>query len=286
MIRLLVLGGSGFVGPALVGEGLERGWEVATFNRGRSAVQGDPRVRRLRGDRTGPATLGPLADQAWDVVVDTWSGAPTAVRDAVAVLGGRVGHYVYISSASVYAPPLAVGLDEAAPVVAGSPDDRDDGDYARAKRGAELAVVDGMGEHGLLIRAGLILGPGEDVGRLLWWLERMARGGEVLAPGPPQRPLALIDARDLARFALDAAVAGLDGPYNVVSRRGHATMASLLHACADCAGTVDLRLVWATPEVIAGCGIEPWTELPIWLPPGTDYEGMHGCGVERRTRPG
>jgi 2'-hydroxyisoflavone reductase len=168
MIRLLVLGGSGFVGPALVGEGLERGWEVATFNRGRSAVQGDPRVRRLRGDRTGPATLGPLADQAWDVVVDTWS----------------------------------------------------------------------------------------------------------------------IDARDLARFALDAAVAGLDGPYNVVSRRGHATMASLLHACADCAGTVDLRLVWATPEVIAGCGIEPWTELPIWLPPGTDYEGMHGCGVERRTRPG
>jgi 2'-hydroxyisoflavone reductase len=207
-----------------------------------------------------------------------------AVREAARHLSGRTGQYVYVSSGSVYPPPLAVGLDEMTPTVEGCPDDTDDADYARAKRGGELAAAAAFGERALLARCGLILGPREDVGWLPWWLTRMARGGEVLAPRPPERPLQFIDVRDLARFLLDAALEGLGGPFNLVSRRGHATMGELLGACRAVTASArdgDAQLCWTAPEVIAECGIEPWTELPVWLPLGTAYEGLHGMDVER-----
>lgn len=283
-LSLLVLGGSGFVGHAVVAEALARGYAVTTFNRGRTPGEPPAGVTAVHGDRLDPTTLAPLAERTWDVVVDTWSGAPVAVRDAAARLAGRAGHYVYVSSGSVYPPPLPVGLDETSATVEGSADDSESSDYARAKRGGELAALAAFGERALLARCGLILGPREDVGRLPWWLRRLARGGEVLAPGPPDRPLQLIDARDLARFLLDAAAAGLDGPYNLVSRRGQATMGELLEACRDAtagARTVDAELRWTSADVIERCEIEPWTELPIWLPPGSEYEGMHGMDVER-----
>lgn len=283
-LSLLVLGGSGFVGHAAVAEALARGYAVTTFNRGRAPGEPPAGVTAMHGDRLDPATLAPLAERTWDVVVDTWSGAPVAVRDAAARLAGRAGHYVYVSSGSVYPPPLPVGLDETDATVEGSADDSESSDYARAKRGGELAALAAFGERALLARCGLILGPREDVGRLPWWLGRLARGGEVLAPGPPERPLQVIDARDLARFLLDAAAAGLDGPYNLVSRRGHATMAELLEACRRVTASArdgEAELCWTAPEVIEACGIEAWTELPIWLPPGSEYEGMHGMDVER-----
>jgi nucleoside-diphosphate-sugar epimerase len=277
--RLLVLGGSSFVGRALVTEGLGRGWQVTTFNRGRGAWA-DPRAERIIGDRLDPATLTPLRERNWDVVADTWSGAPRAARDSSAVLAPRTARYAYISSCSVYAPPPPIGATESAPTVGASPD-AEDGDYAALKRGSELAITEAFGDRALLARAGLILGPHEDVGRLPWWLSRMAAGGEVLAPGPADLPLQLIDARDLARFVLDAATAGEHGPFNVVSRRGHATMRTLLEACAAVAGSEDTRLTWVAPERIAAAGIEPWTELPVWLPPDHEYAGMHAADVER-----
>ncbi|HEY3775046.1 MAG TPA: NAD-dependent epimerase/dehydratase family protein [Solirubrobacteraceae bacterium] len=281
---LLVLGGSAFVGHAVVAEGLERGYAVTTFNRGRTRGEPLAGVIALHGDRLDPSTLTPLGEGTWDVVVDTWSGAPAAVRDTATRLAPRAGHYVYVSSGSVYPPPLAVGLDETTATVEASPDDTDFSDYARAKRGGELAAVAAFGDRALLGRCGLILGPREDVGRLPWWLQRMARGGEVLAPAPPERPLQLIDARDLARFLLDASQDGHGGPFNLVSRRGHATMGELLEACRAAtasAGTPDAELCWTPAEVIEACEIEAWTELPIWLPLGTEYEGLHGMGVER-----
>ncbi|MCW2983405.1 MAG: reductase, partial [Conexibacter sp.] len=244
-MRLLVLGGTSFVGRAVVEDGVARGWSVATFNRGRGAWA-HPDAEPITGDRLDPASLTPLGGRDWDVVVDTWSGAPRAARDAAAVLTPRAGHYAYISSCSVYAPPPPVGGDESAATVAASPDGEDDGDYAALKRGAELAVSAAFGDRALLIRPGLILGPHEDVGRLPWWLLRLARGGDVLAPGPPEQPLQLIDARDLARFTLDAAAGGLSGAYNAVSRRGHATMRSLLEAGVATTGA-GATLVWATP---------------------------------------
>jgi nucleoside-diphosphate-sugar epimerase len=138
-----------------------------------------------------------------------------------------------------------------------------------------------FGDRALVARAGLILGPYENVGRLQWWLARMAAGGEILAPGPPDLELQLVDARDLANFVLNAALAGRSGPFNIVSRRGHATMRSLLKTCHAVAGASDARLTWMDSDAVIAAGIEPWTELPIWLPPDSEFAGMHAANVER-----
>jgi nucleoside-diphosphate-sugar epimerase len=279
MPSLLVLGGTSFVGRALVEDGVARGWDVTTFNRGHGAWS-HPDAERVIGDRLDPQTLAPLGDQDWDVVADTWSGAARAARDSASVLAARTKHYAYISSCSVYAPPLPVGVDEHAPTVEAAPDDDHVDDYARRKRGSELAILEAFQDRALLVRCGLILGPHEDVGRLPWWLLRLARGGEVLAPGPADQPLQLIDARDLARWTLDAATAGRHGAYNAVSRRGHATMRSLLQAGLAATGA-HATLTWVPPGVIAAQGIEPWIELPIWLPPDHEYRAMHAADVEK-----
>jgi nucleoside-diphosphate-sugar epimerase len=201
------------------------------------------------------------------------------------VLTDRAARYVYISSISVYAPPPPIGAEESAPTVEASPD-AEHGDYAEFKRGAELAVMRAFGDRALVARAGLILGPRENVGRLPWWLTRMAAGGEILAPGPPDLELQLIDARDLASFVLDAALTGHSGPFNVVSRRGHATMRSLLEACHAVAGAPDARFTWVDPKAVIAAGIEPWTELPIWLPPDSEFAGLHAANVERAHKAG
>lgn len=268
--RLLVLGGSGFVGGALFAEGRARGWEVTTFNRGHR------RAADIVGDRNDPATLTSLTRRDWDVVADTWAGAPRAVRDSAGALAERAGRYVYVSSGSVYGAPLPIGLDESAETVAADPDGGY-GDYAANKRGAELAVTAAFGERALVARAGSIVGPGDDVGRLLWWLTRMSDGGDVCAPGPKNLPQQLIDVRDLARFLLDDHV----GTYNVVSRRGHTTMEGLLEACVTAAGAPGAKLRWAPPELIAAEGIEPWSELPLWIAPGDPMEGLLGMDTER-----
>lgn len=283
---LLVLGGSHFVGRALVEDGLARGWAVTTFTRGCSG-DAHPDAEHLTGDRLDRATLEQLGARHWDVVADTWSGAPRAMRDSSAVLADRAGHYAYISSRSVYAEPLAPGADEHAPTVDASPD-APDGEYPERKRGSELALQAAFGDRALIARAGLILGPREDVGRLPWWLERVARGGEVLAPGPPDLGLQLIDARDLAHWVLGAAADERHGPFDTVSRPAHTTMRGLLEACLHTTGA-DASLRWTDPEPILAAGIQPWTQLPIWIPPGPDralHEGdtvrAHEAGLRCR----
>ncbi|MBM7495363.1 NAD-dependent epimerase/dehydratase family protein [Oerskovia paurometabola] len=281
--RLLVLGGTEFVGRAVVDDALARGWDVTTFHRGtREAPHG---VRVRHGDRTVVGGLDALAEGEWDVAVDTWSGAPSAVRDVTRLLDDRVGRYVYVSSRSVYTYPTEAGAGEDAPLVEASPDDGADVDYARAKRGGELAVEESFGHRAILARAGLILGPRENVGRLPWWLQRIARGGPVLAPGPSALPLQYVDARDLAAFVLDATEQGLSGPFNVVSPSGHATMGELLDACVTATGS-DAELRWTAPDVIAAAGIEPWTELPVWLPPGDLHDTLHRGDVSRAIEAG
>jgi nucleoside-diphosphate-sugar epimerase len=249
-----------------------RGWAVTTFNRGRGAWA-HPEAERILGDRLDPTTFAPLARGAWDAVLDTWSGAPSATAAIAAVLVDRVERYTYISSCSVYAPPPRPGADERAPLVAG------DGDgYPDRKRGSERAVEAAFGpDRTLLLRLGLLLGPHEDVGRLPFWLTRLAAGGDVVAPGPPDLPLQFVDARDLATFALDATATGLHGPYNIVARRGHATMRTLLEAARDVTGG-GARLVWTPPEQVDG---EPWDEVPIWLPPDHEYAALHDIDVEQ-----
>ncbi|MDT0447200.1 NAD-dependent epimerase/dehydratase family protein [Streptomyces johnsoniae] len=273
---LLILGGTGFVGRAAAEEALARGWHVTVLNRGRAAPP--PGVRALRGDRTADGGLAALAEGEWDHVLDTWSDAPVAVRDAARLLAGRARHYTYISSRSVYAFPMAAGAAEDAPVIDASPD-AEATEYAADKRGGELAATAEFGaDRTLLVRCGIILGPYEDVGRLPWWLTRIARGGRVLAPGPRDLPLQYVDARDLAAWALDAADAGLSGPYDLVSPPGHTTMGRLLDTCVRVTGST-ARLCWTDPETVLAAGVIPWTQLPVWLPPGEVHDALHGSDV-------
>ena len=277
-MRLLVLGGTHHVGRAVVETALGRGDDVTTLTRGVSGPSASGAIA-LHADRTDPAMLrAALGTAEWDAVIDTWSGAPAVVRDSAGLLADRAGHYRYVSSRSVYSWPPPPGQDESGPVVDGDPADTGQEDYAAAKRGGELAAVEAFGDRALLARAGLIIGPYEIVGRMPWWLGRIDRGGDVLAPGPPDRPLQLIDCRDLAAWMLSAADRGLGGAFNTVSKSGHATMASLLDAAISATGS-SARLVWVSPEVIESAGIEAWTELPIWLPPTGEAAGLHDGDV-------
>jgi 2'-hydroxyisoflavone reductase len=265
-MRLLVLGGTHHMGRAVAETALARGDEVITLTRGISGPSATGALG-LHADRTDPNALrAVLGDASWDAVIDTWSGAPAVVRDSARLLSGRAGHYGYVSSRSVYRWPIPPRSDESAPVVDADPASDDSEDYAAAKRGGELAALEACGDRALLARAGLILGPYEIVGRMPWWLRRIERGGDVLAPGPRGMPLQYIDCRDLAAWMLQAADGGIGGVFNTVSRPGHATGS-------------DARLVWAAPEVIEKAGIEPWTELPIWAPPDSEAGSLHNGDV-------
>ncbi|MBO1765601.1 NAD-dependent epimerase/dehydratase family protein [Allobranchiibius sp. GilTou38] len=278
MTRTLVLGGTHFVGHAVVAAALARGHDVTTLTRGESGSPA-PGATGRHADRTDPAALAAaLGDDSWDLVVDTWSGSPRVVRDSSRLLSGRARHYAYVSSRSVYEWPIPVDADESAPVVDADPDGADSGDYAAAKRGGELAVQRDFDGPALIARAGLILGPREDVGRLPWWLRRMAAGGPVPSPGPRDRPLQYIDARDLAEWLIDASASGVTGAYNAVSQPGHTTIGELLDLCRDVTGA-RAELVWVTPEDVDAAGVQPWTELPIWLPPSGESAGLHAANV-------
>ncbi|KUO23113.1 NAD-dependent epimerase/dehydratase family protein [Streptomyces dysideae] len=279
-MRLLMLGGTHFAGRAVVEAALGRGWDVTVFHRGQHEPPAG--ARSLLGDRTAPEGLAALAEGEWDAVVDTWSAAPRAVRDTARLLRGRAGRYVYVSSCSVYAWPPAAGYTEEAPLVEGAAADAEQTEYAEDKRGGELAAVEAFGaDRSVLVRAGLILGPYEDVGRLPWWLARIARGGAVLAPGPRDLPLQYVDVRDLAEWVLGAVERELSGPYNLIGPRGHATMGSLLEACvAATGGPAELR--WTDPDVVLDAGIEPWVQLPVWVPPGSElHDALHGADVSK-----
>jgi 2'-hydroxyisoflavone reductase len=282
-MRLLVLGGSDFVGRTAVEHALALGWDATVLNRG--STPPNERVTALRGDRLDADGLHALREQHWDTVFDTWSSDPTAVERSAAQLSDRVQSYVYVSSRSVYNAPAA-GANETWPLVTGFGTD-----YARQKAAGERAVVEALGDRALLVRAGLILGPYENIGRLPWWLNRIEqerslrsdpnrRASGVLAPGPADLPLQYIDARDLVGWSLDAAARGLGGPFDVVSRPGHTTMGEVLQACIT-ATRSDARLCWVEPEVLSAAGVQPWTELPIWIPPGADHDSLHASDVSK-----
>jgi len=275
-----VLGGTQFVGHAFVADALERGWDVTVANRGRSDSS-PAGTRHVVLDRLEPSAYDVLEGKSFDLVVDTWSSAPRVVRDAARALGDRTGRWVYVSSRSVYSWPIPQGGDESAPVVDADPD-ADATDYAADKRGAELALERELGPDRVVhLRAGLILGPRENVGRLPWWLRRISRGGDVLAPGPEDLGIQYVDARDLARLGLEAAEAGRSGPVDVVAPVGKATMGDLLRSCVEVTGS-GARLVWTDPAFVLAQGMEPWGELPVWMPPDdVEMYALHSGDVRR-----
>src|SRR5579862_7195516 len=219
--KVLVLGGTDFVGPAVVGAARARGDDVTIFHRGKtgSAPEG---VRVIHGDRTNATDLDALTTQSWDVVVDAWSRGPQVVLSAARALEPHATRYVYISTISVYSDAHEGIITEESPTVDARPD-ADATDYAADKRGAELAIESVFGtDRSVFARPGLILGPRENIGRLPWWLRRIAAGGEVLAPEPHDLALQYVDARDLAAFVIETA---LNGAVNVLTVPGFTTMA-------------------------------------------------------------
>lgn len=276
-MRLLVLGGTHHVGRALVEAGLERGDEVTTINRGtRRPARG---VDARFADRREPDALAAaLGNDVWDAVVDTWSHEPVVVSEAAQLLSGRAAHLTYISSRSVYKWPMPSGALESAPMVEGDPESPDAMPYGEAKRGAEMAAKREFGGPVLLARAGLILGPYEVVGRLPWWLGRLAGGGPVPAPGPTDRPLQYIDGRDLAEWVLLCAERRRAGAFNAVSAPGHTTIGDLLAECVAVTGS-KAELVWRSPEQVEAAGVSGWTDLPIWTPPVGELAALHDADV-------
>lgn len=193
------MGGSVFLGRAITQEALRRGHEVTTFNRGRNGVD-LVGVEAVKGDREVPEDLDRLvAGREWDAVIDVHGQVPRVVGESVRRLAGRAGSYAYISSISALSDFPERECDESSPLFECAPDaGPEDGHYGMLKAGCERAVEEGFDGNVLIIQPGLILGPYENVGRLPWWLDRISRGGRVLAPGDPNRAMQVIDVRDIA----------------------------------------------------------------------------------------
>lgn len=277
-MRILVMGGTWFLGRAVAEAALSRGWDVTLFNRGRTGTA-PAGTESVHGDRTVTADLERLADHGpWDAVVDTSAGAlaPADVYAGTRLLEPVAGRYVFTSTVNAYrgwpSEPLtedSVLLD--APPDADAdygrlPDDWDGPDwyYGRQKAGAERACTVAFGsDRAVILRPGVILGPGEYVGRLPWWLNRAHRGGRMIAPGTPTKPIQPIDVRDVAEFALHQAQAHEGGAYNCVAPIGHDTMGGFLTACVLETGG-EAQLAWAPDKLLLDHDVQQWTELPLW----------------------
>jgi len=280
-MKLLILGGTQFVGRHLVEAALARGHEPTLFNRGRNAAL-FPQLERRVGDRRGD--LSALALGEWDAVIDTCGYLPREVEASAALLRGRVGRYLFVSSASVYAG-FAAPNDEGSPLgrVEDLPDPAtevvDGSSYGPLKAACEARVRAHFGAAALLIRPGLIVGPHDPTQRFSYWPARLARaadGEAVLAPGRPDDGLQFIDVRDLAAFALDALTQGLGGAFNALSAPGQWRRDELLQACAAAAGVAP-RWVWGGDQPLLDLGLQPWTELPLWLPASGDHAAFMRC---------
>lgn len=283
-MRILVLGGTQFVGRHFVEVALERGHDLTLFNRGISGPGLFPDVEQIRGDRT--VDLSALSDRTWDAVFDPSCYVVKAARLAVGTLAGRVGHYTFVSSLSVYANQNAPGIDETAPV--GTIDDPTtevvDGEtYGPLKALCEQEVLRAF-PGALIERCGFIVGPYDDVDRLPWWIRRITDGGEVLAPVAPGYPAQLIDARDIAGWTLAMIDRGEGGVFNVTAPPEPYGLGDVLETCRRVAGS-DATFTWVPESFLLEHGLDPNEEpLPYWL--GPEYTGSATSDVDNASAAG
>jgi nucleoside-diphosphate-sugar epimerase len=266
---ILVFGGTVFLSQTVAEVAVAHGHSVTVFNRGQSG-QPVAGVRTVLGDRTDPDSLRQLAGQEFDLVFDT-AYFPDRVRAAAELLEPSTGHYAFTSSINVFPgwPEVADyqsgGVYDGDPDVLGEqvPDGLPEGGaYGWRKVGAERAVLRSFGEHrASILRAGLIVGPHDSVGRLPWWLDRISRGGPTVAPGKPEDELRLIDARDIAEFALHLPA----GTFEVTGPEHQISFGQLFAEIRRVTGS-DAEFRWISDEDLVAAGIEPWTELPLWIP--------------------
>lgn len=269
-MRLLILGGTRFLGRHLVRAAQERGHHVTLFNRGRTNPGLFTGVVELVGDRDGH--LEALQGGRWDAVIDTSGYVPRIVRQSAGLLAPAVNHYTFISSVSVYGGLNAKGIDEAWPVatIADETTEEITGEtYGALKALCEQVVLEQYPQNGLIIRPGLIVGPYDPTDRFTYWPVRVARGGEVLAPAPPEYETQFIDVRDLAEWTLMMVERRAPGIFNATGPDEPMPFGLLLDKCRTVAGS-DATFTWVSPAFLLEHGVQPWMELPLWIP---DEEG-------------
>jgi 2'-hydroxyisoflavone reductase len=270
-MRLLVLGGTGFVGRAFVDVALAAGHEVTMFNRGRRDPAAFPDAEHVTGDREHD--LSPLDGRTWDAVFDASCYVPRVARRSARALADRAGVYAFVSSLSVYSDMRTSDQDESADV--GTIDDPtteviDERTYGPLKVLAEREVQDVFGERALIERPGFIVGPHDTIDRMPWWLRRIARGGTTAAPSGPDYPLQLIDARDIAVWSLAMMHAGRGGVYNLCGPERPLGFGELLGTIRRVTAS-DAELVWLPEPFLAEEGIDPDDEpFPYWLGPASE----------------
>jgi 2'-hydroxyisoflavone reductase len=260
---ILVLGGTGFLGPHVVEAALARGHVLTLFNRGKTHAELFPDLEKLHGDRDGH--LEALVGRKWDAVVDTSGYFPRLVKASAELLAPSVGHYVFVSTISVYADPVPAHADEATPVATmPDPTVEDMKFYGAAKALCEKAAEAAMPGRVSNVRPGLIVGPGDPTDRFTYWPARFARGGELLAPGDGSDPGQVMDARDLAAFLVKTIEDGAFGTFNATGPATTMTMKDLLGACATAAGAGAGTPVWVDTRFLEKMEVAPWMELPVW----------------------
>ena len=263
-MRILIIGGTRFVGRHIVDAALTAGHDVTVFHRGQTGPELFPGIERRTGDRNGD--LAELADGSWDATVDTCAYVPRHVHSLADALGQRAGRYLFISSVSAYAPPEGPGYDEDSPLA-----ELDDptveeitGEtYGGLKVLCERAAVDRFGRGTVIVRPTYVVGPDDYTWRFPWWVARLARGGEVLAPGPADAPAQVIDVRDMATWTIGLLEHGQSGAYHAVSPAPPFTFGDQLETIRTTVAPEGTSLTWVDADFLLGEGLDDGT-LPLW----------------------
>ena len=277
-MRILIIGGTRFLGRHLVEAALDRRHEVTLFNRGKSNPDLFPQLETILGDRE--KDVNKLQDRIWDAVIDVSGYLPRIVRLSAEVLEPNVRRYVFISSISVYADFKKAGIDESYPV--GKLQDETVEEitgetYGPLKALCEQAVQDIYGERALIVRPGLIVGPHDPTDRFTYWPVRVARGGDVLAPQGPDAATQIIDVRDLAEFVIKLTEENALGVYNATGPDYELTMGKILETSKQISNS-NANVKWASADFLNQNKIEPWSDMPAWIP--DDEEGVGFARVD------
>ncbi len=265
-LKILIMGGTGFLGPHIVESARKRGHTLTLFNRGKTHPGLFPDIEQLHGDRK--TDIGALANRKWDAVVDTSAYIPGDVTRSATMLAPNVSHYLLISTVSVYAKMDKPGMDESATVATTTEPDAQkvtNENYGALKALCEQTLEKIMPGRATVIRPGLIVGPGDGTDRFTYWPVRVARGGEVLAPGSPQDFTQFIDARDLADFIVLCLERKTLGTFNADAQAGSITMGRLLDTCKAVSKS-DATFTWVDAKFLDKQKVSAWGDMPAWLP--------------------
>jgi len=283
-MKLLILGGTMFLGRHLVDSALVRGHTITLFNRGKTNPDLFPEVEKIRSDRK--ESLAPLAGRRFDAVIDTCGYVPRVVRMAATALAPLADHYTFISSISVYADMKTPGQGEDAPLATLADETTEEvtGEtYGGLKALCERVVTATLPGRSLVIRPGLISGPYDPTDRFTYWPVRIARGGEVLAPAPPEATTQHIDGRDLAAWTIHAVEQRLTGVFNATGPAYPLTWQEILETCRRVSGS-DATFTWVSAAFLAEQDVVPWSEIPLWVP--EEESGMLNVSVARAVAAG